>query len=54
MEYHYQLAIMTSPAYKELHKKYKEMKDQNRKEKDMKMKVSRLLFFRFCMRKKRS
>lgn len=44
MEYHYQLAIMTSPAYKELHKKHKEMKDQNRREKELKMKVSLLLF----------
>ena len=44
---------MTSPAYKELHRKYKEMKDQNRKEKDMKMKVNILLFFRSYIRKKR-
>lgn len=54
MEYHYQLAIMTSPAYKELHRKYKEMKDQNRKEKDMKMKVNILLFFRSYIRKNRN
>lgn len=33
MEYHFQLAIMTSPAYKELHYKYKVIKEQNRKEK---------------------
>ena len=39
MEYHYQLAIMTSPAYKELHNQYKGLKEQNRREKEERLKV---------------
>jgi hypothetical protein len=34
---------MTSPAYKELHRKYKELKDHNRKEKEDKLKVNALI-----------
>ncbi len=43
MEYNYQLAIMTSPAYKQLHQKYKELKEQYRSEKELKLKVTTIL-----------
>ena len=33
MEYHYQLAIMGSPAYKELQNKFKTQREMQRKEK---------------------
>jgi hypothetical protein len=39
MEYHYQLAIMASPAYKELQNKFKIQREIHRKEKEAKLKV---------------
>jgi predicted HTH domain antitoxin len=39
MEYQYQIALMASPAYKELHQKYREIKEVQRRQKEEKLKV---------------
>ena len=43
MEYHYQLTLTSSAAYKELQQKYREVKETQRKEKEEKLKVFRCI-----------
>lgn len=46
MDYHYQLAIMASPPYRELQNKLKVQKENQKKDKEMRLKVL-LLSYRF-------
>jgi len=39
MEYQFQIALMATPAYKELNCKYRELRDNQKLEKEEKLKV---------------